>query len=123
MYATDVGLAEMLRTGSFAVVVRVSTPEYADRFPAASPARTRYVYEVFVARPVLEYEVPLWLWICVKFVQPTPVQRSMRYVVTPTASVEADHESAMEVCVMAPATGVLGVVGGVVSLAVVHAAY
>ena len=55
--------------------------------------------------------VPTW----VKLVQPAPAQRSTRYSVTPTLSVDAVQLRLIWVALAADAVSPEGVVGGVVS--------
>ncbi len=66
-------------------------------------------------RPVSLNEVPVGVPTWTKFVQPAPAQRSTRYSVTPTLSVEAVQPRLTWVELTAVALSPVGAVGGVVS--------
>ena len=61
------------------------------------------------------YAVPMGVAICAKVVQPLPWQRSTRYPVTPTLSVEAVQERLICEELAGAAIKLDGAVGGVVS--------
>ena len=60
-------------------------------------------------------DVPVGVAICAKLVQPAPWQRSSRYAVTPTLSVDAVQLRLIWLVETAAADRPLGAVGGVVS--------
>jgi hypothetical protein len=73
-----VTLTVMLLPPPDADVVALAMFEYALRFPAASAARTRYLYVVEAVRPESEKLAVVEVLICAKFVQLAPEHRSTR---------------------------------------------
>ena len=112
---TDVGFAEIVTVGTrfggcpAPGVVTDAVFESEETFPAASMARTVYVYVVFAVLPVSVYEV-----VFPRVVINEP-PRYTRYPVTPTLSVAAFHVSTTCVALGALPERLLGALGLVVS--------
>jgi hypothetical protein len=100
-----------------ALVLADATFEYPPRFPAASAARTRYEYEVEAVSPLsLNVVAPVVVPTCTNELQLPPLQRSIRYPVTPTLSVDAVQVNPICELDEALAARLLGADGGVVSV-------
>ena len=78
-------------------VLTATAVEYALKFEAASVARTRYMYTVAGVSPVSLYEVPVVVPICAKLLHPDPWQRSTKYPVTPTLSLDGAQDRLISV--------------------------